>query len=161
MSAGREERGERRLTCPLGVQSLHCLPLPSPALAKWIFTLNPVHSHCAIPLDLTWQPCSFQNGTWSRTDQLCSKVNYSCEQNVWTIAMAKGTGIASCYCCQLSPGCTMNSLSPSLTRAGQEEICGLCFCLTNHFWADKSHGPGTDCSSGSEIEPILCLHSDF
>lgn len=160
MSAVREERGERRLTCPLEVQSLHHLPPPSPAPAKWIFTLNPTQTLCAIPLDFTWQQCSFWNGAWSRTDQLRSKVNYSCEQNIWTIAMAKGTGIASCYCCQLSPGCTMNPLSPSLTRAGQEELCSLCFFLTNHCWADKSHGPGTDCSSGSEIEPIPCLHSD-
>lgn len=156
----KEERGDRRLTCLLDVQSLHRLSSPSPAPPKCIFTLNPAHSFCAIPLDFTCQPCSFQNGAWFRTDRLCSNVNRACEQNVWTIAMAKGTSVASCYRCQLSPGCTMNALSPSLTRAGQEELCSLCFCLTNHCWADKSHGPGTDCSSGSEIEPIPCLRSD-
>lgn len=43
----------------------------------------------AIPCDFVWQPCSFWITAWSRTDWLHSKVNHSCEQNVWTIAMAK------------------------------------------------------------------------
>jgi len=131
-----------------------------PCTSKLDFHTTSHHSPCAIPLDFTWQPRSFRIRAQFRTERLRSKVSYSCEPNVWTIAMAKGTGIASRYCCQLSPGCTTNPLSPFLTRAGQEELCSLCFCLTNHCWADKSHGPGTDCSSGSEIEPIPCLPSD-
>lgn len=62
---------------------------PKPRTSKTDFHTQSRTQSWAIPQDFMWQPRSFWNTAWSRTDWLHSKVNHSCEQNIWTIAITK------------------------------------------------------------------------